>query len=145
MLPPKYLCIGICFSKYYLIRKNSNFVSSMNNLLRHKYIKYAVLVLFVMYLGGLFSFTHVHIENGVTIVHSHPFSDDNHHHHSETELQLLHQLSVIQHIGSFAQNITIKPYCYLVTSVVIPDFANINKPSFTKAAQLRAPPAAFLT
>ena len=42
------------------------------------------------------SFTHVHIVNGVTIVHSHPSQDqDGQHKHSLQELQLFHSLSTI--------------------------------------------------
>jgi hypothetical protein len=113
------------------------------NSLMHKYMKYALLILFVGYLGGLFSFTHVHIVNGVTIVHSHPFSDDNHQ-HCGSELQLLHKLSTIQHVGSFAQsNVTIKPYYAFVLSVSIPEAIDINKPFLAEAAQLRAPPTSL--
>jgi hypothetical protein len=52
----------------------------------------------------LIAFTHVHIVNGVTIVHSHPYhkTDDGRpdHEHGYAEFQLLHQLSTIQISGA---------------------------------------------
>lgn len=39
-----------------------------------KYLRIALPALFIAYLGCLIAFTHVHIVNGVTIVHSHPFT-----------------------------------------------------------------------
>ena len=38
-----------------------------------KYLRIALPLLFISYLGCLIAFTHVHIVNGVTIVHSHPY------------------------------------------------------------------------
>lgn len=70
-----------------------------------KYLRIALPALFIAYLGCLIAFTHVHIINGVTIVHSHPYhkTDDGrpNHEHGYAEFQLLHQLSTIQ-IGGAA-------------------------------------------
>lgn len=57
-----------------------------------KYMKWLLPVLFVWYYGSILSNTHVHVENGVTIVHSHPFHGEGHQ-HSLAEFQLLHQLN----------------------------------------------------
>lgn len=38
-----------------------------------KYLRILLPALFIAYLGCIIAFTHVHIVNGVTIVHSHPF------------------------------------------------------------------------
>lgn len=65
-----------------------------------KYLRILLPALFIAYLGCIIAFTHVHIVNGVTIVHSHPFhkTDDGRpdHEHGYAEFQLLHQLSVLQ-------------------------------------------------
>lgn len=69
-----------------------------------KYLKVALPALFIAYLGCLIVFTHVHIINGVTIVHSHPYqkTDDGrpNHEHGYAEFQLLHQLSTLQISGA---------------------------------------------
>ena len=60
------------------------------------YLRWILPVIFILYLGEIVSFTHVHIVNGVTIVHSHPSQDqDVQHKHSLQELQLFHSLSTI--------------------------------------------------
>lgn len=60
------------------------------------YLRWILPVIFILYLGEIISFTHVHIVNGVTIVHSHPSQDkDGQHKHSLQELQLFHSLSTI--------------------------------------------------
>jgi len=70
-----------------------------------KYLSFGLPLLFITYLGFLIAFTHVHIVNGVTIVHSHPYqkSADGtpaEHEHNYAEFQLLHQLSVIEITGA---------------------------------------------
>ena len=64
-----------------------------------KYLRILLPALFIAYLGCIIAFTHVHIVNGVTIVHSHPYhkTDDGRpdHEHGYAEFQLLHQLSVL--------------------------------------------------
>ena len=57
-----------------------------------------LLVLFLGYYGSITLFTHSHIINGVTIVHSHPFNSDNGDGttklpHSEKQLFLIQLLS----------------------------------------------------
>ena len=60
------------------------------------YLRWILPVIFILYLGEIVSFTHVHIVNGVTIVHSHPSQNkDGQHKHSLQELQLFHSLSTI--------------------------------------------------
>lgn len=69
-----------------------------------KYLRILLPALFIAYLGCIIAFTHVHIVNGVTIVHSHPYhkTDDGRpdHEHGYAEFQLLHQLSVLQITGA---------------------------------------------
>lgn len=55
--------------------------------------RYFLPILFVSYLVSFTFFAHVHVVNGVTIVHSHPFKKGAAHEHSTVELQLIHCLS----------------------------------------------------
>ena len=43
------------------------------NLITVKYVKWILPVVFILYYSSIAIFTHVHVENGTTIVHSHPF------------------------------------------------------------------------
>ena len=47
---------------------------------KRTFIGVLFLFLFCSYWCGISCFTHSHVENGVVIVHSHPFSDSHHHH-----------------------------------------------------------------
>ena len=55
--------------------------------------RYFLPILFVSYLVSFTFFAHVHVVNGVTIVHSHPFKKGAAHKHSTVELLLVHFLS----------------------------------------------------
>ena len=50
-------------------------------------------VLFISYMAVITLFTHSHVVNGVTIVHSHPFKKGSEHSHTTVEFQLLHLLN----------------------------------------------------
>lgn len=52
-------------------------------------------MLFIAYMGGISFFTHSHIVNGVTIVHSHPFKTDSGHEHTTAEFELMAHLNHI--------------------------------------------------
>ena len=52
------------------------------------YLRWILPVIFILYLGEIVSFTHVHIVNGVQ-------DQDGQHKHSLQELQLFHSLSTI--------------------------------------------------
>lgn len=98
-------------------------------------------VLFVLYTGMIVSFTHVHIINGVTIVHAHPYNDDSPNHtHTGTELQLLHQLSTIQQIGSCTFDYVIKPFYSYETTLDTQPVAHRHICKAYEAIRLRAPP-----
>lgn len=62
-----------------------------------KFFRYFFPIFFLIYFGNITLFTHSHIMNGVTIVHSHPFKKDNAdqpaHQHTPAQFQLIHQLS----------------------------------------------------
>ena len=57
-------------------------------------------VLFISYMAGITLFTHSHVVNGVTIVHSHPFKKDSPHSHTTVEFQLIHLLSHVATTGA---------------------------------------------
>ena len=44
-------------------------------------------------MGCISLFTHTHVVNGVTIVHSHPYKSGAEHEHTTAEFQLIHILS----------------------------------------------------
>ena len=99
-----------------------------------KYLRILLPALFIAYLGCIIAFTHVHIVNGVTIVHSHPFhkTDDGRpdHEHGYAEFQLLHQFVAILLAAfySFIRNLSFAP--------VYPDYIV----PFRGRRTLRAPP-----
>ena len=70
----------------------------MRNLLR-TYLRMLLPLLFITYYSSVSFFTHVHIEQGTTIVHAHPFAASDggagHQHGSLAEIQLFHVLSTI--------------------------------------------------
>ena len=64
-----------------------------------KYIRVFLPLLFITYYSSVSFFTHVHVEQGTTIVHAHPFAASDggagHQHGSLAEIQLYHVLSTI--------------------------------------------------
>ena len=109
-----------------------------------KYLRIALPALFIAYLGCLIAFTHVHIVNGVTIVHSHPYhkTDDGQpdHEHGYAEFQLLHQLSTIQISGAAFVSILLAAF---VTSLFILRINQVFKYFLFRVGgklSLRAPP-----
>ena len=64
-----------------------------------KYMKWLLPALFIVYYSSISLFMHVHVEDGTTIVHSHPFkktADGTCHHHSSlSEIQLFHLLTTV--------------------------------------------------
>ena len=62
----------------------------------HGMIKVLFLTIFLGYVGILVFYSHIHVVGGVTIVHAHPFQQDDSapfHTHSQAEFQLYHVLS----------------------------------------------------
>ena len=109
-----------------------------------KYLKVLLPSLFIAYLGCLIAFTHVHIVNGVTIVHSHPYqkTGDGHpdHEHNYAEFQLLHQLSTLQIAGiAFIAILLAALFAYVHILSFAPVYPDYIIPFRGKIA-LRAPP-----
>lgn len=74
-----------------------------------KAIKVALPVIFIAYFCSITFFTHSHVVNGITIVHSHPYKTDANgnptHEHTGTELQLIDALSTFYVAGAIILSI----------------------------------------
>lgn len=107
-----------------------------------RFMRFTLPVLFILYTGMIVSFTHVHIINGVTIVHSHPYDKKPaDHEHTGTELQLLHQLSTIQQAGSCSFDYVVNSFYTYETTLNAKPALYTPISSLSKATRLRAPPA----
>ena len=107
-------------------------------------IKQLLLILFLGYYVSVTFFPHVHIENGVAVVHSHPynpFSKENptKQQHSKSEYTLIahldHFLTFIS--LSFLASITIKEFC---TVLLFINESIFHAHAFLFSNGLRAPP-----
>ena len=106
--------------------------------------RYFLPILFISYLASITFFTHVHVDNGVTIVHSHPFKKTAdgicHHHSSLSEIQLFHLLTTVHvqdgAIHSLLLQICVTPNYKIIDNPVYPDYLI---PVLGKLS-LRAPP-----
>lgn len=107
------------------------------------YLKWFLPVLFVTYYGFITLFMHTHIENGVTIVHSHPFQNQANgtsHHHTLSEIQFFNALSHINiadgAVHSLDVHLYFAPFQSLITQPVCPGYIS----QFSCSTLLRAPP-----
>lgn len=108
-------------------------------------IKIALPVLFIVYASCITFFTHTHIVNGVTIVHSHPYATDDkgnpNHEHTGVEIQLIHTLSVFFVAGSIILKILLdifrKKQATFIPEQIIPVYTRGIEP----LNRLRPPPA----
>lgn len=108
-------------------------------------MKWLLPILFIAYYSSISIFVHVHIENGTTIVHSHPFKSSAdgtpHHHASLAEFQLFHSLSSIQIMDGAVCSLSLPHYTYYITDInespVCPDYLTPVRGKFL----LRAPPS----
>ena len=109
------------------------------------YLKVVLPILFIGYLACIVSFTHVHIVNGVTIVHSHPYNKKTNppseHQHTGQQLQLYQQFSSIQAEGDIYCSIQLTPTYVNETILLFPSVNNMFILSPTDAFNLRAPPS----
>lgn len=69
-------------------------------------MRYPLLILFIGYYGSITLFTHTHIQNGISVFHSHPYSSGNKefpvkHHHTTKEFLLIQFLSNLLTTVSF--------------------------------------------
>lgn len=92
------------------IKKLKHWVNKMMRLL--------LLMLFLGYYGSITLFTHTHIANGVTIVHSHPFN----HGTDKTPIKHEHTANgflLIQCLSNFLTTIFVVAYSTLVFSTLL--------------------------
>ncbi|WP_455635886.1 hypothetical protein [Parabacteroides sp.] len=109
-----------------------------------KYIKWLLPVLFIAYYSSILLFTHVHVEDGTTIVHAHPFKKaadgTSHQHGSLAEIQLFHVLSSIHVMDGAIHSLRLQFYSLeiadLSESPAYPD----HVASVEGMRYLRAPP-----
>ena len=112
-------------------------------------MKWLLPALFIVYYSSISLFMHVHVEDGTTIVHSHPFkktADGTCHHHSSlSEIQLFHLLTTV-HVQDGA-------ICSLLLQFyATPSYKIIENPACLDhllpvlgKLSLRAPPPFFLS
>ena len=62
------------------------------NLRARQFVGLLFFILFASYWYGITCFPHSHVENGVVIVHSHPF-DDEHHTHTDVQYETIFYLT----------------------------------------------------
>lgn len=108
------------------------------------YLKSILPALFMAYVGCILAFTHVHVVNGVTIIHSHPYHlpTDGHtgHEHTLSFFQLLQQLSVLQITGGLSAAFALKLFlAFLRKQLSRPVYPDHLLPILGPAS-LRAPP-----
>lgn len=111
----------------------------MKELLRN-IMRFFLPVLFLTYLVAVTSFTHTHMVNGVTIVHSHPYDKHAKHHHTAVEFQLIHLLSIFESDGAGGFNfLSVFIPIFFFALLVAGYYYNINAP-YHGIISLRAPP-----
>ena len=94
-----------------------------------KYMKWLLPALFIVYYSSISLFMHVHVENGTTIVHSHPFKKGSE--HSQTTVHVQDGA-----IHSLLLQIYVTPNYKIIDNPVYPDYL---VPVLGKLS-LRAPP-----
>lgn len=97
-----------------------------------------LLVLFTGYQASVMSFTHIHIINGVTIAHSHPFAGQ-HQHSAGQYIQLAH-LSHFLSLGADFVEVH-RPRCPLFCILEVIPAVPLHDGSCFAIPSLRAPPA----
>lgn len=118
---------------------------SMLNEKIKRVLKIALPALFITYACCITFFTHTHIVNGVTIVHSHPYATDEQgnpsHEHTGVEIQLIHTLSTFFVAGLIVWAVVLGLFrtkqstFYVKPSLLIPSL------SIEGLSRLRPPPA----
>lgn len=132
-----YICIK--FSKLELINR------------LNRSIRYFLLVLILVHIGCITLFTHTHhIENGVIVVHSHPFKslpgkNPINHQHSSNGFVLIHLLSNISTTVSFS-GLSVEAYKVFRLKIDFqqPD-ENFSMIAFLYSYGLRAPPSKYIS
>ena len=100
---------------------------------------WAMLLLFVVYQVGITSFVHVHIVNGVTVVHSH-LTVDNEHEHTANQVA---SIDYICHYvcSDVPECVTLEAVCYELVQRHYAEALVSTLPKAICAFCLRGPPA----
>lgn len=106
-----------------------------------KYLMAALLpFIFLWYIGSISLFSHTHIIDGTTIVHSHPGSTDGHEHGAEEALGI--ELICHYHRDLATDGIFLPKVAFLLLEIVQPEYISPYIPAAsTLVRSLRAPPA----
>ena len=112
-----------------------------------KYLKIVLPALFMAYLGCLIAFTHVHIVNGVTIVHSHPYHKNADgtpkEEHTIAEFQLHHQISTILTTGTASATLLLAALTGVVYILICRPVYPVHLRPILGKLSLRAPPVSL--
>lgn len=96
------------------------------------------LAVFVVYYAIISAYAHVHVVNGVMVVHSHPFSDQ--HTHTAGQTLVLHYLTDFHSLEASGPQLV----CSLFQPVFLIDYTEhvptCLLPEFESGVGLRAPP-----
>jgi len=103
-------------------------------------LKWFFPLLFISYTGFISLFTHSHVVNGVTIVHSHPYTDDGQHSHTAGQFQLIDLLSTIHATDSAVSLLTITAFLILICHLYNFYKKSTFPPLLKGCISLRAPP-----
>lgn len=107
-------------------------------------IKVLLLTIFIGYVGVFTFHTHLHIVDGVTIVHAHPFKkapgDQPFHQHSRAELQLINSLSSLNVGDDIVPHFTFDNTCFNIHVYTVPSVCSGYAVLLTDGLSLRAPP-----
>ena len=106
-------------------------------------IRCFLLILFLGYTAGITLFTHLHVVNGISIVHSHPFKKDIHHTHTAVEFELIQMLN---HYVSTNPPSAVVVFVFIVLftfTLVAKPISRISQTPYFGLVGLRAPPFQF--
>lgn len=104
-----------------------------------KYLALAMLLAFSCYYSGISLFSHVHIVNGVSVVHSH-LAGNSEHNHSESQYAVIDILSNFQSEYAVDYFTVESPFFLLLTESVIGYQAPSNLNEELLQNTLRGPP-----
>lgn len=109
-----------------------------------QYFKWVLPILFTAYYSCIAFYAHIHIQDDVVIIHSHPFShssDKNPHEHSSSEeLILFHALSSIQVLDGAIHSLTLDGFTAYQSGVLTYSICVSIPISILGNLYLRAPP-----
>lgn len=108
-------------------------------------LKIALPVIFIAYFCSITFFSHSHVVNGVTIVHSHPYKTDANgnptHEHSGNELQLIAVFSTFFVAGAIIFTILLNLFSKRTEKILTEYVSPIHARRVEPHHRLRPPPA----